>query len=462
MGGTRLTLGGDYKGVGVHSSTALGPGTRRGQKRRDEEVGGRKSNERSRQRQRVPPCEPMQTQSEWGGLGKKAECAPTPLDLPIAQVIPALVIAPLYFAKKIELGVISQAYSAFNHILGDFSLIISQFEALSAFSAGLTRLTTFMDRIEGGGWPPHLLPAPTKPAGTDSAPDAAPASASAGPEAAAGGLRITLDRDIPAESDVMIAMRDLSVRTPDGSRLLVESVCVELRDEDRVLIVGNSGTGKSSLIRALAGLWPRGSGSVHVRGDVDMFFLPQKPYNVLGTLRQQIKYPKLHEEEGMGQEDEEGGREGEGREGSAADEHLLQILERCQLGQLASRVGGGDPYIGLDTARDWSKELSLGEQQRLAFARIMYNKPNLVVLDEATSALDLAGEKVMYENLSSMAGVAFISIGHRPSLVCYHNKKLILRPPDGAEGEVPRGSRGEVVVIDPKDDCRDVVDLTMS
>ena len=193
-------------------------------------------------------------------------------------------------------------------------------------------------------------------------------------------------------------------------------------------------SGKSSFIRAIAGLWEVGDGAVTWFSDPEIsapalvgngsalvqgpppgvFFLPQKPYNFLGTLRQQIQYPSIPPPTPAAA--------AAPASGAQSDTDLLQLLVRVRLGDLALRVGG------LDTVLDWSNVLSLGEQQRLAFARVLHSRPSTVVLDEATSALDLPTEEAMYGLLQDME-VSYLSVGHRPSLLRYHDSKLVLSGP---------------------------------
>ena len=157
--------------------------------------------------------------------------------------------------------------------------------------------------------------------------------------------------------------------------------------------MGASGCGKSSLLRAIAGLWNSGTGTIY-RPELDkMLFLPQKPYMILGDLRKQLIYP--HDELEIG------------------DRELKKALQAVNLKDLLERSGG------FTAEKDWDEVLSLGEQQRLAFARILVNKPQYVVLDEATSALDIDNESNLYKYLLDN-NITFISVGHRPSLVEYH------------------------------------------
>lgn len=202
-----------------------------------------------------------------------------------------------------------------------------------------------------------------------------------------------------------LRVRELSLFTPDGSRQLFADVSVGVAPGEHLLIMGNSGSGKSSMLRAVAGLWDRGSGEVQRPLTTDMMFLPQRPYCTLGSLRQQLVYPQTVEEWNR----------------TNTDAPLLTALQTVQLTRLAER---GEE--GLDAVRDWGDELSLGEQQRLAFARVLINRPKLAILDEATSALDLGNEEIMYTALAKLPGVTYLSVGHRPSLLRFHSSRLRL------------------------------------
>jgi len=380
----------------------------------------------------------------------------------LVQILPVLVVSPLYFAGSIELGVITQSTGAFNNVLNDLSIIINQFESLSAFSAGLGRLSTFIERMEsyqdgegnstfvvseaevarlaalqpkqrslvdyvlyGQRGPPESEPTSSEAALDDEAdadsrslwdyvmygqmgaqkPAVKAAPSAASPASLRAGSRIRNVEARQRPGGHVLSVSDLSLLTPDGSRQLFANVSVDVMAGQHLLIMGNSGTGKSSMLRAVAGLWDRGSGEVRRPLTSETMFLPQRPYATLGSLRQQLVYPQRVEE----------------WQRFNTDESLLRALRDVQLTRLAE---GG--LSGLDDVRDWGDELSLGEQQRLAFARVLVNKPKLAILDEATSALDLTNEAVMYTALAKLPGVTYLSVGHRPSLMAFHNSRLRL------------------------------------
>jgi putative ATP-binding cassette transporter len=157
-------------------------------------------------------------------------------------------------------------------------------------------------------------------------------------------------------------------------------------------------------LRAIAGLWTAGHGRILRPKPDEMLFLPQRPYMVEGSLRRQLLYPTV--EEGV------------------SDEELQQVLNAVNLPNLIERSGG------LEAELDWGKLLSVGEQQRLAIARVLLVKPRYVILDEATSALDLPNEETLYQKLRDCS-MTLVSICHRPSILQYHEQVLELQ----GEGE---------------------------
>ena len=339
----------------------------------------------------------------------------------LVQILPSLIVAPLFFANKVELGAVTQSYGAFNHILGDFSILINQFESLSAFSAGLTRLSTFLERLDATAENSWNVVSTGQGGET-----VKPPLISLEPMPATFSSTSSSTSEL---NDCVLSCRNLTVMTPDMSRVLIGGggdsgsigIDIDIHEGDRMLIAGPSGSGKSSFVRAVAGLWQVGSGSILWRPDLlhrarlegtDVFFLPQRPYNIIGSLKEQIMYPNNV-------------APGVTPPGDRDGNHFLEILQKVRLHDLALRMGNGDQLAGLEVRKDWTKVLSLGEQQRLAFARVVYNRPKVVFLDESTSALDLPSEEALYLLLQDL-GVTYISVGHRPSLLRFHSSRLRL------------------------------------
>lgn len=231
------------------------------------------------------------------------------------------------------------------------------------------------------------------------------------PELPDGILVKEFDTRISSAPQVVLNIRNLRLTTPDNKRVLIDSLNLKLSKGQNLLISGVSGAGKSSLLRAIAGLWRSGDGEITRARDV--YFLPQRPYCPPGSLRDQLLYPskgqvRFSDETNLS---------------SWTDEDLLAILATVDLPDLAARCGDGDPIRGLNSFLDFSNILSLGEQQRLAFGRLLVNRPRLVIMDESTSALDVVAEKRMFtlikEELSYSGGdtVTYVSVGHRPTLM---------------------------------------------
>lgn len=279
-------------------------------------------------------------------------------------LLPSVILAPMYFNEQIRFGDISQAGFAFSQIFEAFALVVLQINQLSSFAAGVNRLETFAEALDAQDQPPPL------------------------------GVTA-----IDTVEDEAIALNEVSLSTPKGQRTLSEGLSFTLEPEQSLVIVGPSGVGKSSLLRAIAGLWNTGTGKISRPDLSEMLFLPQRPYMVLGTLRDQLLYPNLAAD--------------------TPEETLQAVLQDVNLTDLAERVGGFDVEL------DWADVLSLGEQQRLAFARLLLTKPAYAMLDEATSALDLANEQRLYQTLKDL-GTTYVSVGHRTSLLKYHDFVLEL------------------------------------
>lgn len=207
-----------------------------------------------------------------------------------------------------------------------------------------------------------------------------------------------------------MGLRDLEVNLPDG-RVLLDGCTLELAQGTRLLIMGASGCGKSTLLRMLAGIWPFGKGKVTIPQGDKVLFLPQKPYLPLGSLRRALYYPLS---------------------ASGSEEQMAEVLRKVGLSHFIEK---------LDDIDDWSRILSLGEQQRLAFARVLLVKPQWLFLDEATSALDEPREQEMYELLGrELPHTGIISVGHRSTLLAQHGQELRLDGDGGWEFQpIPQG-----------------------
>lgn len=288
----------------------------------------------------------------------------------VALVVPALIVAPMFMRGQIEFGVVTQAESAFAAVLAALSVIVAQFEGLSQCTAGIQRLGELWDHLEDF--------------------DAEDAR-----EDSENQIDVT-------ETRRRLAMDDVTVQTPTDDRVLTSGLSFDLPPGESVLIMGESGSGKSSLLRTIAGLWQSGSGSIERPTLNRMMFLPQRPYMIQGSLRAQVLYPQAENTQHLD------------------DDAIRAVFERVNLSDVLQRVDGD-----LSKEVDWANILSLGEQQRVSFARLFLKQPVIAFLDEATSALDEPNERMLYEHLRSL-GFSYVSVGHRSTLREFHDHLLTL------------------------------------
>ncbi|ODT15083.1 MAG: ABC transporter ATP-binding protein [Mesorhizobium sp. SCN 65-12] len=291
-----------------------------------------------------------------------------------APVVPVLLCAPKFLDGSMSLGQVMQAASAFAIVQGAFGWLVDNYPRLADWNASARRVASLMMSLDGL--------------------ERAESSDELG--------RIQRGR---TEGDTMLSLDNLSVTLDDGTSVVKETEVV-IQPGERVLVSGESGSGKSTLVRAIAGLWPWGSGSVNFHPNKRLFMLPQRPYIPSGTLRRAVAYPGAADQWTVGQ--------------------IGAALEKVGLGFLADRIAEDAP---------WDQTLSGGEKQRLAFARLLLHRPDIIVLDEATSALDeKSQDRVMETLIHELPDVTIVSVAHRAELEAFHTRKITLeRREDGAK-----------------------------
>jgi len=280
-------------------------------------------------------------------------------------VFPYIVVSPAYFAGQVQLGALMQTASAFGSVQNAMSFFVTTYSELAEWGAVIQRLTGFN------------------------------ASIAQARQIADTGAGI---RQVPGDNKGGIQLHDVSLRLPNGVPLVTD-VQTAFGAGRNTLLTGPSGSGKSTLFRAIAGVWPFGRGTIATPVDARVMILPQRPYFPVASLAAAIAYPA--------------------EPATFTRETLARTLDLVGLPALASR---------LSEEAHWNRMLSLGEQQRLAIARAILQKPDFLFLDEATASLDESSEAALYGVLrTQLPGTTVVSIGHRSTLTAFHDRNIALK-----------------------------------
>ncbi|MGJ4927884.1 ABC transporter ATP-binding protein/permease [Bradyrhizobium sp. HKCCYLS2038] len=284
----------------------------------------------------------------------------------IAPVVPLLLCAPKFLDGSMTLGQVMQAASAFTIVQTAFGWLVDNYPRLADWNACARRIASLMMSLDAL-------------------------------ERAELGDGLGRIKRGETTGEAMLTLNDLSVTLDDGTAVVGETEVV-VDPGERLLVAGESGTGKSTLVRAIAGLWPWGGGSINFHPDRRLFMLPQRPYVPSGSLRRAVAYPGAAEDWSV--------------------EKVGEALHKVGLDHLKDRIEEEAP---------WDQTLSGGEKQRLAFARLLLHGPDIVVLDEATSALDEKSQDLMMQMVTSeLPRATIVSVAHRAELEAFHSRKIVL------------------------------------
>jgi putative ATP-binding cassette transporter len=284
-------------------------------------------------------------------------------------IVPLLVAAPAFFAGRMTLGMVTQTQIAYGQVSGSLSWFVDAYQEIAAWRASIERLATFAEKLDDSR---RVL--------------------------AQSGIRIT------ASPDDAVRLDHLGLAEPDG-QVLATDLNANVQRGEHVAVLGPPGLVKTTLFRALAAIWPFGSGRIEMPDAARTLFLPHQAYLPIGTLRTAVSYPA--------------------EAGKFTDEAIVEALRVVDLGHLAGRLDDSEP---------WDQQLSVDEQQRLTFARAFLHRPDWIIMDDATGTLDEAMEQRVYKTIAQrLPSTAVVSITNRPTVAKFHQRHwTIVSASDGS------------------------------